>query len=169
MTILDVTVEIPRGSRNKYSVDHLTGRIRLDHTLLTEMVYPADSGFVENTLGLDGEPLDALVLLEEHTYPGVGISVRPIGVFRMENENGPDVKLICVPVADPRWEHVLEISDVAEHTLGAIQHFFAHYKDLEPGKFVVVGGFGERLEAERLVSTAMHAYRSHDSYDGYDG
>jgi inorganic pyrophosphatase len=87
----------------------------------------------------------------------------------MQNENGPDVKLICVPVADPRWEHVLEISDVAEHTLGAIQHFFAHYKDLEPGKFVVVGGFGERLEAERLVSTAMHAYRSHDSYDGYDG
>lgn len=165
MTILDLTVEIPRGSRNKYSVDPLTGRIRLDSTLLTEMVYPADSGFIDNTLGLDGEPLSALVLLEEPTYPGVGISVRPVGVFRMQNEYGPEVKLICVPVADPRWERITEIRDVAEHTRDAIRHFFEHYKDLEPGKFVTVEGFGERIEAERLVSTAMHAYRSHDSYE----
>ncbi|MFC5929278.1 inorganic diphosphatase [Cryobacterium melibiosiphilum] len=165
MTILDVTVEIPRGSRNKYSVDQLTGRIRLESTLLTEMVYPADSGFIENTLGLDGEPLNALVLLEGPTYPGVGISVRPVGVFRMQNEHGPEVKLVCVPVADPRWEHVLEISDVAEYTRDGIQHFFEHYKDLEPGRLVIVEGFGERLEAERLVTTAMHAYRSHDSYE----
>lgn len=165
MTILDVTVEIPRGSRNKYSVDHLTGRIRLDRTLLTEMVYPADSGFIENTLGVDGEPLNALVLLEEPTYPGVGISVRPVGVFRMQNEHGPEVKLVCVPVADPRWERVVEISDVAEYTRDGIKHFFEHYKDLEPGKFVVVEGFGDRIEAERIISTSMHAYRSHDTYE----
>lgn len=165
MTILDVTVEIPRGSRNKYSVDQLTGRIRLDRTLLTEMVYPADSGFIENTLGAGGDPLNALVLLEEPTYPGVGISVRPVGVFRLRNEHGSDVKLVCVPVADPRWEHVLEIGDVAEHTLDGIRHFFEHYKDLEPGKFVIVEGFGERIEAERIVSAAMHSYRSHDNYE----
>ena len=165
MTILDVTVEIPRGSRNKYSVDQVTGRIRLERTLLTEMVYPADSGFIENTLGVDGEPLSALVLLEEPTYPGVGVSVRPVGVFHMQSEHGPEVSLICVPVADPRWQNVIEITDVAEHTREAIQHFFEHYKDLEPGRVVQVEGFGDRIEAERIVSAALHAYRSHDSYE----
>lgn len=165
MTTLDVTIEVPRGSRNKYAFDHATGRIRLDRTLFTEMVYPADYGFIEDTLGQDGDPLDALVLLDEPTYPGVGVTVRPIGVFLMEDEHGSDAKIITVPATDPRWAAIRDLADVPTHTLDAIQHFFRHYNDLEPGKFVTVNGFGDREEAERAVASAVYAYRSHDTYE----
>lgn len=168
MTTLDVTIEVPRGSHNTYQYDHTTGRIRLERTLLTEMVYPTDYGFIENTIGIDGDPLHALVLLDEPTFPGVGVTVRPIGVFKMSDEHGSDMKIITVPDTDPRWASLLDLEDVPTHTLDAIQHFFRHYKDLEPGKFVTVEGFGDRDEAERLVATAAAVFRSHDSFETYE-
>ena len=97
----DVLVEIPKGQRNKYEVDHASGRIRLDRTLFTSTQYPADYGFIENTLGLDGDPLDALVLLQEPTFPGCLIKCRAIGMFRMTDEAGGDDKVLCVPVDRP--------------------------------------------------------------------
>jgi inorganic pyrophosphatase len=164
-TTFDVVIEIPRGGRNKYEVDHATGRIRLDRTLFTAFGYPADYGFIEDTLGQDGDPLDALVLLEEPTFPGVVIEVRPVGVFRMTDEHGPDAKILTVPAKDPRWRDVRDVHDVSPYLREAIQHFFAHYKDLEPEKFSTVHGFGSRAEAELITAEAVHAFRTHDVYE----
>ena len=102
----DVTIEIPKGQRNKYEVDHETGRIRLDRLLFTSMAYPADYGYVEDSLGEDGDPLDALVLLDEPTFPGCLVRARPIGMFHMRDEAGGDDKILCVPAGDPRKAHI---------------------------------------------------------------
>ena len=110
----DVVIEIPRGSRNKYEVDHDSGLIRLDRTLFTATQYPADYGFMPDTLGEDGDPLDALVLVQEPTFPGCLIRSRPIGMFRMTDEKGGDDKVICVPAGDPRQEHLRELEDMPE-------------------------------------------------------
>src|ERR1700759_2344255 len=132
----DVTVEIPKGQRNKYEVDHATGRIRLDRTLFTSTQYPADYGFIEGTLGQDGDPLDALVLIAEPTFPGCLVRARAIGMFRMTDEKGRDDKVLCVPAEDPRQEHLRDIHHLGEFDRMEIQHFFTVYKDLEPGKSV---------------------------------
>ena len=132
----DVTVEIPRGTRNKYEMDHDTGRIRLDRMLFTATRYPHDYGFIEGTLGADGDPLDALVLLEEPTFPGCLIRCRAVGMFRMQDEAGGDDKVLCVPSGDLRMDRFQDIGDVSEFELLEIQHFFETYKDLEPGKSV---------------------------------
>jgi inorganic pyrophosphatase len=147
----DVTIEIPKGSRNKYEVDHETGRIRLDRRLFTSTAYPADYGFVENTLGEDGDPLDALVILEEPTFPGCLIRCRAIGMFRMTDEAGGDDKLLCVPSTDPRVEHLRDIHHVSEFDRLEIQHFFEVYKDLEPGKSVEGANWVGRTEAEAEI------------------
>jgi inorganic pyrophosphatase len=147
----DVVIEIPKGSRNKYEVDHETGRVYLDRVLFTTFVYPTDYGYFENTLGLDGDPVDALVLLEYPVFPGVVVSVRPVGVLNMSDEAGSDAKVICVPAKDPRWSHIQDISDVPEQTRNEIEHFFNRYKDLEPGKFVNVEGWADAAEAEQIV------------------
>ena len=141
----DVTIEIPKGQRNKYEMDHETGRIRLDRMLFTSTQYPADYGFVEGTLALDGDPLDALVLLDEPTFPGCLIQCRAIGMFRMRDEKGPDDKVLAVVATDPRMAHLNDIADVSEFELLEIQHFFEVYKELEPGKVV---------EAARWVGAA---------------
>ena len=151
MAAYDVVIEIPKGSRNKYEVDHETGRVYLDRVLFTTFVYPTDYGYFENTLGLDGDPVDALVLLEYPVFPGVGVSVRPVGVLNMSDEAGSDAKVICVPAKDPRWAHIQDIDDVPEQTKNEIDHFFKRYKDLEPGKFVNVEGWGNAAEAEQIV------------------
>ncbi|MDQ0294385.1 inorganic pyrophosphatase [Streptomyces sp. DSM 41037] len=147
----DVTIEIPKGSRNKYEVDHETGRIRLDRRLFTSTSYPADYGFVEDTLGEDGDPLDALVLLDDSTFPGCLISCRVIGMFRMTDEAGGDDKLLCVPAGDPRVDHLKDIQDVSEFDRLEIQHFFEVYKDLEPGKSVEGADWVGRAEAEAEI------------------
>ncbi|AGI89767.1 inorganic diphosphatase [Streptomyces sp. CHA1] len=147
----DVTIEIPKGSRNKYEVDHETGRIRLDRRLFTSTSYPADYGFVEDTLGEDGDPLDALVLLDDPTFPGCLISCRVIGMFRMTDEAGGDDKLLCVPAGDPRVDHLKDIQDVSEFDRLEIQHFFEVYKDLEPGKSVEGADWVGRAEAEAEI------------------
>ncbi|MFD1829191.1 MULTISPECIES: inorganic diphosphatase [Streptomyces] len=151
----DVVIEIPKGSRNKYEVDHETGRIRLDRHLFTSTVYPADYGFVDNTLGEDGDPLDALVLLEEPTFPGCIIRCRAIGMFRMTDEAGGDDKLLCVPASDPRVEHLQDIHHVSEFDRLEIQHFFEVYKDLEPGKSVEGADWVGRAEAEAEVTASI--------------
>ncbi len=131
----DVLIEIPRGSRNKYEVDHASGRMRLDRTLFTSTQYPADYGYIENTLGEDGDPLDALVILHgDPLFPGVLVRCRAIGMFRMTDEKGGDDKVLAVPVTDPRLEHLRDIHHVPEFDRLEIQHFFEVYKELEPGK-----------------------------------
>ena len=155
MAKYDIVVEIPRGSHNKYEVDHVTGRVFLDRVLFTSFVYPTDYGYFENTLGLDGDPVDALVLLEHPTFPGVGISVRPVAVFNMTDDGGIDSKILCVPAKDQRWAHIRDIDDVPEQTRNEIEHFFQHYKDLEPGKWVKTDGWGNAAAAEAIVKAGI--------------
>lgn len=156
----DVLVEIPKGQRNKYEVDHLTGRIRLDRTLFTSTQYPADYGYVENTLGLDGDPLDALVILQEPTFPGCLIKCRAIGMFRMTDEAGGDDKVLCVPATDPRLEHLRDINHLPKFDRLEIQHFFEVYKDLEPGKSVEGAEWVGRTEAEEEVAASFERQRA---------
>ncbi|SCG77313.1 inorganic diphosphatase [Micromonospora inositola] len=149
----DVTIEIPKGTRNKYQMDRQTGRIRLDRTLFTATQYPADYGFIEHTLGEDTDPLDALVLVQEPTFPGCLIRCRAIGMFRMRDEKGPDPKVLCVPTADPRLAHLGDITDLEHFHKLEIKHFFEVYKDLEPGKSVDIerGIWAGRTEAEAEI------------------
>ena len=136
MDSFDVVVEIPEGSRNKYEMDFEAGRIRLDRTLFTATQYPADYGYIEGTLGRDGDPLDALVLVGSPTFPGCQIRARAIGMYCMTDEKGPDEKVLCVPAHDPRHTNVRDIADIPEFDRLEITHFFEVYKDLEPGKSV---------------------------------
>ncbi len=151
----DVTIEIPKGHRNKYEVDHATGRIRLDRLLFTSTRYPADYGYVEDSLGEDGDPLDALVLLEEPTWPGCLVRARPIGMFHMRDEAGGDDKILCVPAGDPRQAHITELEQISHFDRLEIQHFFETYKDLEPGKSVEGAHWAGRAEAEQCVREAI--------------
>jgi inorganic pyrophosphatase len=150
----DVTIEIPKGQRNKYEVDHATGRIRLDRMLFTSTRYPADYGFIDGTLGEDGDPLDALVLLDEPTFPGCLILCRAIGMFRMTDEKGGDDKVLCVPANDPRMEHIRDIHHLSEFDRLEIQHFFEVYKDLEPGKSVEGATWVDRAAAELEIEAS---------------
>jgi inorganic pyrophosphatase len=148
-----VTVEIPRGSRNKYEYDPELDAIVLDRRLFTSTVYPADYGFVDATLGEDGDPLDALVLVEDPTFPGCRIRTRVVAIFRMIDEKGPDDKLICVPQGDPTWEAVRELDDINAAFRAEIEQFFRVYKDLEGGH-TRTAGFGERSEALSVLAEA---------------
>ncbi|MFD0252937.1 inorganic diphosphatase [Streptomyces sp. NPDC127113] len=160
----DVTIEIPKGSRNKYEVDHETGRIRLDRRLFTSTAYPTDYGFVENTLGEDGDPLDALVILDEPTFPGCLIRCRAIGMFRMTDEAGGDDKLLCVPSTDPRVEHLRDIHHVSEFDRLEIQHFFEVYKDLEPGKSVEGANWVGRTDAEIEIERSYKRFKEQSGH-----
>ncbi|RZS79423.1 inorganic pyrophosphatase [Motilibacter rhizosphaerae] len=157
----DVLVEIPRGSRNKYEVDHETGRIKLDRMLFTSTRYPHDYGYIEGTLGEDGDPLDAMVLLEEPTFPGCIIRCRAIGMFRMTDEAGGDDKVICVVAGDPRVNHLRDITDMPEFDRLEVQHFFEVYKDLEPGKSVEGATWTGREEAEAEITNSRQRLEAH--------
>ncbi len=147
----DVTIEIPKGTKNKYEMDHNTGRIRLDRTLFTSTQYPYDYGFIEGTLGEDGDPLDALVLVPEPTFPGCLIECRAIAMFRMKDEMGGDDKVLCVPVADHRRDAMFDIESLPDLMLLEIEHFFTVYKDLEPGKSVEGATWTGRENAETEI------------------
>ena len=155
---IDVVIEIPKGQRNKYEMDHATGRIRLDRMLFTSTRYPADYGFIEDTLADDGDPLDALVLLEEPTFPGCLITCRVIGMFRMRDENGADDKVLCVPARDPRMEHLRDIGDVPKFDRLEIQHFFEVYKEIEPGKSVQAESWADRVAAEAEIKASRQRF-----------
>jgi inorganic pyrophosphatase len=159
-TTLTVVIEIPGGSRNKYELDHETGRIYLDRMLFTATRYPADYGFIEGTLGGDGDPLDALVFVGEPTFPGCRIQVRPVGVFVMRDEKGHDEKVLCVPLRDPAWSHVQELLDLRPTLLAEIEHFFAVYKDLE-GKPTETDGFRDRAATLTVIEEARQRAIAH--------
>jgi inorganic pyrophosphatase len=144
---VEVVIEVPRGSRNKYEFDHDRHVLHLDRRLFSATVYPADYGFVPDTLAEDGDPLDALVLLEEPVFPGCWVRARPVGIFWMEDEKGPDAKIICVPLGDPRWDQVRDLDDMPAHLRSEIHHFFDVYKALEPGKSTSTTGFEGRHAA----------------------
>jgi len=158
---VDVLIEIPKGQRNKYEMDHETGRIRLDRMLFTSTRYPADYGFIEDTLADDGDPLDALVLLDEPTFPGCLITCRVIGMFRMRDEKGLDDKILCVPAHDPRNAHLTDMGDVPTFDRLEIQHFFEVYKDLEPGKSVQAEAWADRAAAEVQVEACRKRFAEH--------
>ena len=149
-----VFVEIPSGSRNKYEWDEKLGGLVLDRRLFTAMTYPAEYGFVEGTLAEDGDPLDALVLVSDPTFPGCRIRVRAIGVFHMSDEKGPDEKLLCVPLGASEFERVADVHDVQNELRDEIEHFFQRYKDLEPSKKTETRGWGNRDEAEKILAAA---------------
>ncbi len=150
---LIVFVEIPGGSRNKYELDPESGTIMLDRRLFTSMSYPADYGFIEGTLGADGDPLDALVLVGDPTFPGCRIRARAVGVFHMADEKGPDEKVICVPLKDPSFMRVHDVHDIQPEFRDEIEHFFQVYKQLEH-KETETHGFGNRSEAEQIIAAA---------------
>jgi inorganic pyrophosphatase len=155
---VEVVVEIPKGTRNKYEADPETGQIWLDRMLFTATRYPEDYGFIPGTLALDGDALDAMVLLEEPTFPGCHVRARPVGVFLMADEHGDDAKVLCVTASDPRQAEVQELEDVPAFELDEIAHFFAIYKSLEPGKQTVPGGWRPRKVAEEIVEQARRRY-----------
>jgi inorganic pyrophosphatase len=151
----DVTVfvEIAAGSRNKYEFDPELGGLVLDRRLFTSMTYPADYGYIEGTLGEDGDPLDALVLVADPTFPGCRIRVRPVGVFHMTDEKGADEKVICVPHGDPYFAQMHDVHDIPGPFRDEIEHFFQVYKQLEEKK-TETRGFGNRSDAERIIEEA---------------
>jgi len=153
-----VVVEIPRGGRAKFEIDPATGTVWLDRVLSTSTQYPAEYGFVRHTSSGDGDPLDAVVLVEERTVPGCHVRARPIGVLAMTDEAGPDSKILCVALGDPSMGTYSDIDDVAPHLLDEIEHFFRVYKQLEPHKSVAVGDWRGAADAERLVRECTARY-----------
>ena len=149
-----VVVEIPKGGRNKYEYDKERKVFRYDRMLYSAVHYHSDYGFIEATLGKDGDPLDALVLLWEPTFPGCVIEARPVGVFKMWDEKGQDDKILCVPISDPVWNHIKSLKDVPPHLLKEIQHFYSIYKDLEQ-KTVKVEGWEGVESAIRIIKDAQ--------------
>ncbi|CAN5529440.1 inorganic diphosphatase [soil metagenome] len=160
---INVVIEIPRGSRNKYEIDHHSGRVFLDRRLFTATTYPADYGFIPETLGGDGDPLDALVLLEDPVYPGVWVQARPVGVLFMHDEAGEDAKILCVPPSEPRWQNVHDIADLTPQLVQEIQHFFEVYKALEPGKTSSTSGLSGRDAAWGEIRKAQSNYQPNAS------
>jgi inorganic pyrophosphatase len=151
-------VEIPKGARNKYEYDPELGAIVFDRLLMTAAAYPADYGYLRDTLGQDGDPLDAMVCLTEPTFPGCLIPVKPVGLFKMRDEKGIDDKVICVPVSDPNWSAYDELDDLPQLLRQEIEQFFTIYKDLE-GKEVEVDGWRSRDEALEEIDAARRRHR----------
>jgi inorganic pyrophosphatase len=157
---LDAVVEVAKGNRNRYEVEHETGRVRLDRSLFTSTHYPGYYGYFEQTLALDGDPLDVLILLDEPTFRGCLVSVRPVALFDMSDENDPDAKVIGVPAHDPRWDQIQDLPDLDRFLPAEIGHFFEVYKALEPGKGSMVGGWRSRAEAETEITDSLHRFRT---------
>jgi inorganic pyrophosphatase len=155
MEPITMVVEIPKGSRNKYEMDHETGEIFLDRTLFTATRYPADYGFIPHTLAEDGDPLDAMALVSEPTFPGCHIWIRPIGLFLMEDQGHPDHKVIGVPPREPVWGNVESLDELPPHMLKEIEHFFSVYKDLEEKKTAALGWFG--IDDTLKIIAAAHS------------
>lgn len=154
---IEVLVEVPMGSRNKYEYDKERGAFVLDRMLFSAVRYPGDYGYLPDTLARDGDALDALVILGEPTFPGCHIVGRVVGMLDMTDDKGPDEKILCVPDSDPRWQHISRLEDVPKHVLDEIAHFFGIYKDLERKK-VEVHGWRGRDEALRVVEECRERF-----------
>jgi inorganic pyrophosphatase len=153
---IEVTVEIPTGSRNKYEFDHQRRRFVLDRTLYSSVHYPCDYGFIEGSMADDGDPLDVLVVIAEPTFPGCVVRVRPVGVLDMADEKGHDYKILAVAHDDPRWESTDALEDLSPHRLREIENFFETYKTLENRQTTVNGWLGV-TEAWAIIDAAMAA------------
>jgi inorganic pyrophosphatase len=155
---VNVVIEVSIGGEPiKYEMDKAAGTLVVDRFLHTPMRYPGNYGFVPHTLSQDGDPIDVLIANTRPIVPGAVINVRPIGVFKMEDDAGLDEKILAVPVPKltKRYAHVTNYTDLPEITLAQIEHFFSHYKDLEPGKWVKVIGWGDADEARRMIADAI--------------
>jgi inorganic pyrophosphatase len=155
--LVEVVVEIPRGSRNKYEFDRERGVLVLDRVLYSSVHYPTDYGFIDGTLAMDGDPLDALVVVSEPTFPGCRITARPIGVLDMHDEKGRDHKILAVPIGDPHFTDVRDLTDIDQHWLREIENFFQTYKALEP-KWTDVSGWEDASAARQVVREARQLY-----------
>ncbi len=151
---MDVVIESPRGSRNKYEFDEQRGVMRLDRRIVGAVTFPADYGFVPGTVGEDGEPLDALVLLDEPTYPGILVVARVVGVSWIGTSTGREAKLLCVPVGDPAYEDVHDLPDLPRHLVQEIGQFFDVYKRLDDGTTTTDEGQDGRQVAIRVLAEA---------------
>lgn len=151
---LYAVVEIPKGSRNKYEWDERLNAIKLDRFLYSSVVYPLDYGFIPDSIGADGDPLDAMVMVSEPTFPGCWIEVKPIALFRMHDDKGSDDKVICVPVSDPNWNFFESLNDVPQQLQDEISHFFSIYKNLED-KHVEVEGWFPVMDAWKVIEEAQ--------------
>lgn len=155
---INTIIEINKGSKNKYEIDKKTGLIALDRVMHTSQDYPFDYGFIPQTLWHDGDAVDVVVLT---TYPlatGILVRVRPVAVMSMNDSGEDDAKIIAVPVEDPRWDDVKDLSDVNKHTLKEIEHFFTTYKKIQ-NKTVTVSGFKDRAEAEACFTEGLDLYK----------
>ncbi len=159
--IVHMVIEVPARSANKYEFDEETGMIKLDRVLPSSQVYPSDYGFIPQTLAEDGDPLDGVILSTFPLFPGVLVDVRPVGLMVMEDEKGPDSKILGVVAEDPRWDFVQDLTDVPQGLLDEIQNFFETYKALEAkkGKWVKVTGFKGRAEALAELKACMERYK----------
>ena len=155
---VEVTVEIPSGSRNKYEFDHERRRFVLDRTLYSSVHYPCDYGFIEGSLADDGDPLDVLVIIAEPTFPGCVVRARPVGVLDMADEKGHDHKILAVAHDDPRWEETVTLEDLSPHRMREIENFFQTYKALEERETDVRGWLGTD-DAWRIIRSAVEAGR----------
>ena len=161
---INVIIEVPVGGEPiKYEMDKVSGALFVDRFLYTPMRYPGNYGFVPNTLSDDGDPIDVIVCNTRAIIPGAYMACRPVGVLVMEDEAGGDEKVLAVPTTKltRRYENVKDVNDVPEITREQIQHFFEHYKDLEPGKWVKVVRWGNAEEAKKLIREAMERYKAH--------
>ena len=155
----DVFIEIPAGSRNKHEFDFELKKMRFDRLLFSSMKYPTDYGFIPETLALDNDPLDALVLFTEPSIPGLFVEVKPIGVFYMSDDKGNDEKIICVPTGDPLMRELNDLGDINAHLLKEIEHFFKVYKDLE-NKKVETNGFGDKAAAIAMIEECQARFQA---------
>ena len=155
-------VEIPKGSRNKYEWDEELQAIKLDRFLFSSVVYPTDYGFIPDTLGEDGDPLDAMVCVSEPTFPGCVIPVKVIALFRMRDDKGVDDKVCCVPLEDPNWNHMETLDDLPQPLRDEISHFYSIYKQPE-GKHVMVDGWFSREDAMTAIDEARASAGPHSS------
>lgn len=154
---VNVIIEIPEGSMIKYELDKEAGVIAVDRFVRTTMGYPANYGFVPNTTAGDGDPVDVLVLCSQPLHPGVMINVTPIAMLEMEDESGPDEKIIAVPSekSDPMFGVMKDVGDISEHVKARIKHFFEHYKELEPGKWVKIQDWKGKKEAMAAIQAGI--------------
>lgn len=158
MPNFDVVVEIPAGSRNKYVMDHGLGRIRLERQLFTSTCYPADYGYIPDTVAADGDPLDVVVLLDAPAFPGIEVNVRPVAVYHSVDELGVDEKILCVPTGDRRYGRVCGLADVPPERLEEIGHFFDVYLQTEPGRQSHPGSWADADVAEEVIAAARRRH-----------
>lgn len=156
-----VFVEIPKGSTQKYEFDEDLGGIKLDRTLYSPMYFPFEYGFIQDTLGEDGDSLDCVLISKSPTFPGCLVPARPIGFLEMEDEAGIDHKILALPdeKIEPRLAHIKEMKDLTEHQVKEIKEFFETYKRLEPGKWVKLKDFKGKKDAEKIIEEAKERYR----------